>query len=105
MNILDQVLQEVREMRTELADLRSKIGAPDRVPHERITISEAAQMLGRSVDTVRDGCKSGRYPGHRDGNRYYFFRDEVQAYLDAKPTTAKSLAERAMEGGKKQHHA
>lgn len=98
MNILDMILTEVREMRTELDDLRSKIGAPDRVPHERITLSEAARMLGRSIDTVRDGCKSGRYPGHRDGNRYHFFRDEVQAYLDAKPTTAKDIAEKAIAG-------
>lgn len=97
MNILDEMNQRLLRMEQQFGEVLKKLDAQP-VPHERMGLQQAAHMLGRSTDTVRRGCKADRYPHHRDGNRYIFFRDELQAYLDRQPTTAARIAEKAMAG-------
>ena len=98
MNILDEIKVELAALRNEVVAVRQLLKAAAPVPHRRMGIREAARMIGLSVDTVRRGCRtSNRWPHHRDGNRLYFFQDELQAHLDKKPETATSLAEEAVK--------
>ncbi len=102
MNILDTIQEELSSMRKQMDLLVKLVQKPTQAPHERIGMAEACRMLKRSPDVVRDGVRNGRYPGYRDGTgrnaRFYFFRDELQAYLETKPATVASLAAKARSG-------
>lgn len=102
MNILDELNAKVTALHHDVQELKTLLqgAVPKPVPHERIGIREAAKILNRSVDTVRDGCKSGRYPHHKDGIHFMFFRDELAAYMNQQPTTAASLAKKAQQGSR-----
>lgn len=52
------------------------------LPHGPIKIDLAAKALGKGVRTLRGWCQDGRYdiPCHREGGRWHFFRDELEAW-------------------------
>lgn len=47
----------------------------------KITVAEAAEMLGLHPQTVRDGARAGRIPAFKLGGSYYFDPKELQAML------------------------
>lgn len=98
MNILDEINAKVTNLERTVLQLLERLNAPAPVAHEKITLKEAAIILKRSVDTVRRGCKAERWPHHRNGREIYFFRDELMAHLEKKPTTSASIARDMMAG-------
>ncbi len=102
-NILDIILAEVQQLRTELADLRGKLASVEPTEQDRyVGTKEAAAVLGRKTDWVRDNLH--RIPHSRpDGGQLQFSILELRAWAEERftqgraRTTAKAAA-RAMAG-------
>ncbi len=60
---------------------------------EYVTVREAANLLGVSIDTVRRWEKAGRLPAERlDGRNRHFKLSDLQAFLDQRPMTTSAVA-------------
>lgn len=47
--------------------------------------TEAAHYIGTSENTLRwHRCRGGGPPFHKDGGRYFYLRDELDAYQQAR---------------------
>jgi hypothetical protein len=50
-----------------------------------MTPTEAAEYVGTSEGTLRwHRCRGGGPPFHKDGGRYFYLRDELNAYKAAR---------------------
>lgn len=50
-----------------------------------LTPTEAAEYIGTSEGTLRwQRCRGGGPAYHKDGGRYFYLRDELDAYLASK---------------------
>lgn len=50
-----------------------------------MTPTEAAEHIGTSENTLRwQRCRGGGPPFHKDGGRYFYMRDELDAYQAAR---------------------
>lgn len=47
-----------------------------------LTIREAAEFLGRGVNTLYLDCRAGRIPHYKFGNAIRFNMDELRAWLE-----------------------
>lgn len=63
-------------------------------PEERLTIGEAARLVGVSVDTLRRWAKAGHVPQERvgPGGHRRFRRADVEALIAAEPGESKVVA-------------
>jgi hypothetical protein len=56
-----------------------------RLAHGLMTPVEAAEYVGTSEGTLRwHRCRGGGPPFHKDGGRYFYLRDELNAYQAAR---------------------
>lgn len=56
------------------------------ITEDRFTIEEVATELRVSIKTVRDYLYEGRIKGYKIGKRYYFTRNQIQAFIDSTET-------------------
>ena len=85
MNVLDEILQELRTLRGEHADLKRMLQehvAPQ-ATDAPMTVDEAAALLRMSKHTVRKRCAEGKIPHSSTGRgaRLYFLRSDLMEYL------------------------
>jgi hypothetical protein len=56
-----------------------------RLAHGLMTPTEAAEYVGTSEGTLRwHRCRGGGPPFHKDGGRYFYLQDELNAYKAAR---------------------
>ncbi len=56
--------------------------------HTKVPLSEAATLLGLSLDTARKKVQRGKLPAEKDGNRWYVLMDAVGQVEQDGATTA-----------------
>lgn len=99
MNVLDEILQELRTLRTEHAQLKGLVERMTKVStdDEPMTVNEAAQLLRISPHTLRKRCAQGviPYSSARPGSKLYFIRSQLIKYIES--NTKRTAAEEARE--------
>lgn len=87
-----QLLEDVRAVvRHELHHApAAPAGSPTAPTDELLSIREAAELLGVTVQTVHEHKRLGRLKYHKLGSRSYLKRAEVMAALTPQQRTAKS---------------
>jgi len=51
--------------------------------HELLDLSAAAKMLGKAESTIYTMTSSRLIPFHKRGNKLYFFKDELTAWVES----------------------
>lgn len=46
-----------------------------------LSVGEAAQFLGVAKQSIYNGTSAGVIPHHKQGNKLFFFRDELLAWI------------------------
>ncbi len=80
------------------------------LPNGPIQINAVATAFGRGVRTLRGWCQVGKYdiPCHKEGGRWHFFRDELEAWhpeyreKSRRDTTRAQAKRRKTKNGKQQ---
>ncbi len=71
----------------------SPTSQPEEVYRDYVTVGDAANILGVSIDTVRRLEKGGKLAAERlDGKNRYFPVDELEAYKSAQPLSTTEVA-------------
>jgi excisionase family DNA binding protein len=94
------ILSVIMQLREEVAELR-RLVAP---ASEYGGIELACQMLSLSAYTIREKCRQGIIPHHREGRHLLFSRTELLKYRQQSyQPTAQEMAAKAMRGRRKTH--
>jgi excisionase family DNA binding protein len=109
MNVLDEILQELREVRRENAELRALFAgiAPQESTAQHLDTKEAAALLKLSVHTVRKNCRDGKLPHHSagPGAKLYFLRSELVAHMERTTPTTTEAAMHVMHRSRSRRRA
>lgn len=66
-------------------DLAKEAARKVRIARGLMTPVEAAEYVGSTEGTLRwQRCRGGGPPYHKDGGRYFYLKDELDAYLAAR---------------------
>ena len=107
MNVLDDILQELRTLRTEHAQLKGLLERMTTTTADDgpMTVTEAAELLRISPHTLRKRCAQGVIPHSSAGRgaRLYFIRSQLIKYIESntKRTAAEDARELMQRGRKK----
>ncbi len=72
------LIEQVNELRSSIETLTTKIG--DR-PRPALSIDVATGIICKSRSTIYKLVAAGDIPHHKQGNRLYFFEDELVAWI------------------------
>lgn len=87
MNVLDDILAELRQVREEVNALRSVVDAKAAAtthPDEPMDINGAAQLLKLAPSTIRKQCNKGLIPHYSQGKgaKLMFRRCDLLAHVE-----------------------
>lgn len=70
------------EVERRLQSLKTASTVDEKKP---LSVGEAAQFLGLAKQSVYNGTSTGVIPHHKQGNKLFFFREELLAWIRNQP--------------------
>lgn len=66
----------------ERVNALSNSGTPNENQHELLDLQSAAKMVGKAPSTLYTMTSKRQIPFHKRGNKLYFFKDELTAWIE-----------------------
>ena len=92
---LPNIMAEILPLLSELKVLRQTANSPAKPTADIIGVSEAAEMLGLTIPTIYSKVSRKELPYSKRGNKVYFSREELTAFIKGGRIPTKEEAERA----------
>lgn len=75
---------EIQELKAEINRLREQppASAPTKT---RITLFQAAELLGKAVTTIRTLAQSGKIPSHKVGKHRLYYKEDLIEWMNSTP--------------------
>ncbi len=73
---------EIQELKAEINRLREQ---PPVFTKTRITLFQAAELLGKAVTTIRTLAQSGKIPSHKVGKHRLYYKEDLIEWMNSTP--------------------
>ena len=76
------LIERVGQLTSKVEEALGKNDNPQSRKHKLLTLDEVAVLLNKSASTIYTMTSEKRIPYHKQGNKLYFFEDEIIHWID-----------------------
>ena len=76
------LIERVGQLTSKVEEALGKNDNPQSRKHKLLTLDEVAVLLNKSASTIYTMTSEKRIPYHKQGNKLYFFEDEIIGWIE-----------------------
>lgn len=76
------LIERVGQLTSKVEEALGKNDNPQSRKHKLLTLDEVAVLLNKSASTIYTMTSEKRIPYHKQGNKLYFFEDEIIRWIE-----------------------
>lgn len=87
------LIERVGQLTSKVEEALGKNDNPQSRKHKLLTLDEVAVLLNKSASTIYTMTSEKRIPYHKQGNKLYFFEDEIIHWIEQGGTSGMGCEE------------